>query len=708
MTSSLPPVLPPLPTSSSKISPPSQRPPPLPPLPPALASKYALKTALYLECNEQVSNNSIKPISCETSSLDSDGGGTEHVDSADFRADRQIKCTSTCSDIDVFLKDSHVNTPSEGASMSGNDFSGEIYTSPTSNNEHRSKSNTDMIQVSNILQANSSSSLLMPTINTPTTENYVPQLIESNSNSPDASGLLVIDSGIDNRYSNKERQEHLSRSSTLTPGMTAEFSNVTEGYEIEPPTTNKNNSELIFKETANCLIKRLFGCLGNVNAIKDPLIHKRVFEFIYNKWDKLNKIKDILKLNDLSKVIPSITYFSPWLFEAIYQLSANYQSGKLIAYKILCKIVIRSVASGGMWNLANQFDLIDDEFMNLFYMTIHQGLNCDNKNVINCIIQNCGPKFWHCMLPSCTLLLKDFIDACGSIDREGPKYEAASILGCLIGFPDYFGDMQILNKPSESPGNLDVENYTKESMKNLIIHNLTNFSDEINNTSSRCVILCSLTCFIYDEILNQRWHPRLNDAIKRIFKDLDFRESFNPVLVKMSCDNLRFLSVLATPIFQYEIQYAINIINELNQCLVKLINSKQPIVSDEYEKAIIANMFALLEWCMNMPLEKLKDNDRGTLLRNNFKLIIHICNTFKSSESSEAHHIHLAARFIIQHLLTQLNHFPFGSTGPSKIVTSVNETSDLGLNLDELSPILFDQSNIQVNKYLFLLFMIQF
>lgn len=131
--------------------------------------------------------------------------------------------------------------------------------------------------------------------------------------------------------------------------------------------------------------------------------------------------------------------------------------------------------------------------------------------------------------------------------------------------------MQILSKPpklplgslqaTETSDSLCVELYTKETMKNLIIHNLTNFSDEINNTSSRCVILCALTCFIYDEILNQRWHPRLNDAIKRIFKDLDFRESFNPVLVKMSCDNLRFLSVLAGLIFQYEIQYAINIIN---------------------------------------------------------------------------------------------------------------------------------------------------
>lgn len=129
--------------------------------------------------------------------------------------------------------------------MSGNDFSGEIFASPTSNNEHRSKSNTDMVQVSNILQANSSSSLLMPTINTPTADNLnsivnttsVSQILESNSNSPDASGLLVIDSGvrersasyIDNRYSNKERQEHLSRSSTLTPGMTVEIAGGTEG-----------------------------------------------------------------------------------------------------------------------------------------------------------------------------------------------------------------------------------------------------------------------------------------------------------------------------------------------------------------------------------------------------------------------------------------------------------------------------------------------
>lgn len=121
--------------------------------------------------------------------------------------------------------------------MSGNELSGEIYASPTTANAEYSNANktsSDMIQVSNILQASSSSSLLMTSV---IHENMSQVLENSNSNSPDASGLLVIDSAagknvdersasfIDNRFAasngNKEKVA-LSRSSTLTPGMTFE------------------------------------------------------------------------------------------------------------------------------------------------------------------------------------------------------------------------------------------------------------------------------------------------------------------------------------------------------------------------------------------------------------------------------------------------------------------------------------------------------
>ena len=180
-------------------------------------------------------------MNCETSDLDSDndqsGFGKDQLDTTNpYQVNRHKKGASTCSDSDVFLKDSsQVNTPSEAASMSGNELSGEIYASPTAANAEYSNANkTDMIQVSNILQASSSSSLLMTSV---LHENMSQVLENSNSNSPDASGLLVIDSAagknvdersasfIDNRFSasncNKNKVA-LSRSSTLTPGMTFE------------------------------------------------------------------------------------------------------------------------------------------------------------------------------------------------------------------------------------------------------------------------------------------------------------------------------------------------------------------------------------------------------------------------------------------------------------------------------------------------------
>jgi hypothetical protein len=53
---------------------------------------------------------------------------------------------------------------------------------------------------------------------------------------------------------------------------------------------NNNRLTTTFKETAFVLIKRLFGCLSNVNSIKDPQVHKRVIEFIFNKWERLTKV----------------------------------------------------------------------------------------------------------------------------------------------------------------------------------------------------------------------------------------------------------------------------------------------------------------------------------------------------------------------------------------------------------------------------------
>lgn len=771
------PPLPPTPISS--------QPPPLPPLPPSLASKYFINKSLnldHLTVNTSSDQGGRKSAlnSGGVGAADGTSALLKHENSNANNESLTDRHSKSGSEYDTLMKDlmntsnGQLDTASEAASMSGGELSGgELFASPNvSQNNSNSSNSTLANSLANVQDSTSSlqsSLLLQPTITLANQSSAASaaashrQLINGSRDSgisstltyssnasaanpfdhTSSNGLLALDqrsndersaSFIDSKYLVKEHSTSLRSASITNTPNNIPNSNSVNNFSLQhnsAPTVGRaqpqpaetsssvmTNFESAFKETAFVLIKRLFGCVGNVNGIKDPLIHKRVFEFIYNKWELFGKVKDNLKLPELANVVPPLSDFSPWLFEAIYQLPVNFQIGKEIAFKTLCRIGIRSANTQH-----DEFDSVNEEFMDLFYLTIHQGLRSDDKRIINCIIQNCGTKFWHCMLPSSTLLIKDFIDACSSITSQEAKYDAASILGCLIGFPDYFGDMKLLNlvspsasspSPQNSPQgasssahssstssssfdeNLTIDVFSKEELKNQIIHSLTTFSDEPTNTNSRCVVLCALTCYIYDEITNQRFHPRLNEAIKRIFKDLDSRDHYH--LIKMSCDNLRFLSILANPIFQWEIQYAINIINELNQCLVKLINSRSTMpanLSEDYEKAIISNMFALLEWCMNMPLEQLKDQDRATLLRNNFKLIIHICNTFKPGDSIESEHIHLSARFIISHLLTQLNHFPLSTTGPSKIVSSVNETSDLNLSIDELSTILFEQSNIQ-------------
>ena len=206
-----------------------------------------------------------------------------------------------------------------------------------------------------------------------------------------------------------------------------------------------------FRDTVLTLLKRLLGCLGNVNAIKDPLVHKRIFDYIHGKWDRLSKINDELRLVDLARLVVRPAHFAPWLFEAIYELPFAFQQGKLIAYKTLCRMAIRGSSSSSSFSHLNQhhqsaYDSLSDSFMDMFLVCLHQALvssasSADQRTLVNCIVQACGTRFWHCMMPSSTLLLVAFVRACASVEeRDVCKLDAALMLGALAPFPDYFGE----------------------------------------------------------------------------------------------------------------------------------------------------------------------------------------------------------------------------------------------------------------------------
>jgi hypothetical protein len=172
----------------SKFSPPfqqqlqqhPQQPPPLPPLPPELASKYALnKTALNLD--------TIESKNCDTSSIDSDNNNKT----------RDLQFNNACGDvIDVFYMNNsnaqNIDTPSEVASMSGGDLSGEIYASPISNAHNQVNGNYQSSENSITPPPPSSSSSFVPTLPLLPVQNNLNEIYSPNNNNNNNNNSLLM------------------------------------------------------------------------------------------------------------------------------------------------------------------------------------------------------------------------------------------------------------------------------------------------------------------------------------------------------------------------------------------------------------------------------------------------------------------------------------------------------------------------------------
>jgi hypothetical protein len=266
----------------------------------------------------------------------------------------------------------------------------------------------------------------------------------------------------------------------------------------------------------------------------------------------------------------------------------------------------------------------------------------------------------------------------------------------LPGLINYFSEIQVFNDMQiKNDTQIATDQLSTDSFKDLLIFNLTTSFNE-NDLNTRAIITNVITCFLYEEIYKRNWHKkRLDDCVRQLYSNLDLKNAdtqpsvTNMMIIKLTCDNLRVLSQLSDIIFgQFNIQYAIDIISNLNNCLVKLTSNSQYFqqqASEEYSKTVISNMFALLDWYMYSPLDKLKEHDRASLLNNIFKLLVHVCNKFRNCLTLPIEHIYLTAKYIIGHLLTQLNHYPFGVCGTSKIVSTISEYTDQTYSTPDLA-----------------------
>lgn len=110
------------------------------------------------------------------------------------------------------------------------------------------------------------------------------------------------------------------------------------------------------------------------------------------------------------------------------------------------------------------------------------------------------------MVPASSILFKDFIDACSSMDsqvkhiniesrigilsiwfilfKKGPQIEAAFILATLCGFCNYYTDTQILYDDD-----FHVEVLNNDNFKDSIVLNMISFNAECDETNTKARFL---------------------------------------------------------------------------------------------------------------------------------------------------------------------------------------------------------------------------
>uniref|UniRef100_A0A4W6DYE9 Ral GTPase activating protein catalytic subunit alpha 2 n=1 Tax=Lates calcarifer TaxID=8187 RepID=A0A4W6DYE9_LATCA len=163
-------------------------------------------------------------------------------------------------------------------------------------------------------------------------------------------------------------------------------------------------------DSAFVLWRRILGILGDVNSIRCPKIHAKVFSYLYELWHKLAKIRDNLGIsvdNQSSPpqpaFIPPLRMLASWLFRAT-MLPAEYKAGKLQAYKLICEMMTR-----------HQDVLPNSDFLVHLYYIMHKGFTSDDQDVLNTIIRSCSPRFFFLGLPGFTMLVGDFITAAACV-----------------------------------------------------------------------------------------------------------------------------------------------------------------------------------------------------------------------------------------------------------------------------------------------------
>ncbi|XP_077587939.1 ral GTPase-activating protein subunit alpha-1 isoform X3 [Stigmatopora nigra] len=501
-------------------------------------------------------------------------------------------------------------------------------------------------------------------------------------------------------------------------------------------------------DVATVMWRRMLGILGDVNCIKDPEIHAQVFDYLCELWQNLAKIRDNLGISHDNQssppppvLIPPLRILTPWLFKAT-MLTERYKQGKLHAYKLICRIMKR-----------RQDVSPNTDFLTHFYNIMHQGLLHQDQDIVNTIIKHCSPRFISIGLPGATMLILDFIIAASRVTScsslNAPRVEAQILLGSLVCFPNFFGEL-----PALHPTTADVALTKFSDVKEHIIKTILTSARDEPSAPARCVALCSLGIWLSEELAHGTQHPLINDALNVICVTLKYP---NKNVALVASDILHLLISFVDHLQKFPVDTPKKIVEILIATITHLLPTTESSPHELDKRLVVSLLLCLLDWVMALPPKTLlepvrtrsppdKDQPLKTLLSCIYK-VLHGCVYGAQSFSSpkyfplqlsdlsssdydpflpleslrEPEPLHspeserssklqpvtevrsriqqglvsIAARTVITHLVNHLGHYPM-SGGPATLSSQVCENQDNPYcESADLGPELFHSPNLQ-------------
>ncbi|XP_030574339.1 ral GTPase-activating protein subunit alpha-2 isoform X1 [Archocentrus centrarchus] len=501
-------------------------------------------------------------------------------------------------------------------------------------------------------------------------------------------------------------------------------------------------------DSAFVLWRRILGILGDVNSIRCPKIHAKVFSYLYDLWHKLAKIRDNLGIsvdNQSSPpqpaFIPPLRMLASWLFRAT-KLPAEYKAGKLQAYKLICEMMTR-----------HQDVLPNSDFLVHLYHIMHKGFTNDDPDVLNTIIRSCSPRFFFLGLPGFTMLIGDFITAAACVlssgSSEAPRVEAQTILGSLVCFPNLYLQIPILQRV---PGSDDIS-VGSENIKNYLVNILLETATKEHCEGARCIAVCSLGLWVCEELMQKNIHHQVKDAINVLGVTLKFG---NKAVAQVACDVFQLLISHWEHLQRLEPTFPKKIIEIFVATIAFLLPSAEHSAVEADKKLMVSLLLCLLDWCMAVPLSLLLDPitmpslegqtaHKAPLLDYIYR-VLHCCVAGSNLHTQQSHYlltlsdlpsdydlmlgqvksfepppsqttttdfgnlltvaeetrrrimelIPLTARMVMTHLVNHLGHHPL-SGGPALLHSLVSENHDnLYVESSELSSEVFKSPNLQL------------